>query len=552
MAGINWYYYFTIVVIACGSIPKGYDEGGFSSSTSLPAFKNDFGLNTSQWPGNASGLADRKANISSFGVLGAAIGALMILAVCDRLGRLRCWQLSMAVWMTGNLMQTFSSGILGLMLFARIWGGLGAGGLTVVAPLYLSEVAPAKSRGMIVSIYMVILLTFLSIGFFISYGAQKGLSDASRVQYRLVIAISLVPTGLALLASFFIRDTPRWLASRGRADEAIAVLAKLRHGGKQQNEEVEMAVAAELEDLQRQIHDKAKALEGTTTWGIIKEIWTLRTYRTRFLLGFVMQLIAQWTGGNGITYYVPEIFTLAGVTGSNTSLITSGAYGIVKLVFTMAFTWGLVDVFGRRVCFTAGLALQCITHVYMAVYMAVWRDAENKAASDAAIASVFIYAVGWSIGLCTVQYLYSTEIYPTRIRNVCYAFNMACHWFFQFAVVRVTPNMFASLDVWGAYVFWAVVCAAGLVVLWLWAPETKGVPMERMEELFAGRWHMGWKARVDLSASASAELISRVGLGADRDGHEDSATVSSSGASKTAVHADLTRDSGEKLSRSDV
>lgn len=112
-----------------------------------------------------------------------------------------------------------------------------------------------------------------------------------------------------------------------------------------------------------------------------------------------MQLIAQWTGGNGITYYVPEIFTLAGVTGSNTSLITSGAYGIVKLVFTMAFTWGLVDVFGRRVCFTAGLAMQCITHVYMAVYMAVWRGVENKAASDAAIASVFVYAVGWSIGL---------------------------------------------------------------------------------------------------------------------------------------------------------
>lgn len=141
----------------------------------------------------------------------------------------------------------------------------------------------------------------------------------------------------------------------------------------------------------------------------------------------------------------------------------------------------------------------------------------------------------------TVQYLYSTEIYPTRIRNVCYAFNMACHWFFQFAVVRVTPNMFASLDVWGAYVFWAIVCAAGLVVLWLWAPETKGVPMERMEELFAGRWYMGWKAKVDLSADR--------GDG----GREDAATVSSSDASKTAVHADhAVRHSGEKSSRSDV
>lgn len=164
----------------------------------------------------------------------------------------------------------------------------------------------------------------------------------------------------------------------------------------------------------------------------------------------------------------------------------------------MLFTWGLVDRIGRRRCMLTGIFLQCVTHVYMAVYMALFRGSSNRSASDAAIASVFIYAVGWSIGLCTVQYLYSTEIYPTRIRSVCYASNMALHWFFQFAVVRVTPNMFVSLHVWGAYVFWAVICLGGFVVLGLWAPETKGLPMERMEELFAGRWWMGWRARRDL------------------------------------------------------
>lgn len=73
---------------------------------------------------------------------------------------------------------------------------------------------------------------------------------------------------------------------------------------------------------------------------------------------------------------------------------------------------------------------------------------------------------------------------------------MALHWFFQFAVVRVTPNMFVSLDVWGAYVFWALICGIGIVVLGLWAPETKGVPMERMGELFTGHWWMGWRAKL--------------------------------------------------------
>ncbi|KAI1083045.1 general substrate transporter [Whalleya microplaca] len=496
MPTYNLYYLFTIVVIACGSIPKGYDEGGFSSATGLPSFKHDFDLITDHWKGDAAGLADRKANISSFGVLGAAFGSLVAIPLNDKLGRLRCWQLSMAVWMTGNLMQTFSSGILGLMLFARIWGGLGAGGLTVVAPLYLSEVAPAQSRGMVVSTYMVVLLSFLSIGFFISYGAQRGLPPIQE-QYRLVISIVLVPTGLALGASFFLSDTPRFLASKDKTEDAMAVLARLRRSDRD-----ESAVAEEYRDLRHQVSIKQQALEGASTWTIIKEIVTIQTYHSRFLLGLTMQTVAQWSGGNGITYYIPEIFQYAGVVGDNNSLITSGAYGIVKLVFTMAFTWGLVDIFGRRRCFMLGLCLQCITHIYMAIYMALFSDGTNKPASDAAIASVFVYAVGWSIGLCTVQYLYVTEIYPTRIRSVCYATNMAVHWFFQFAVVRVTPSMFVSLDVWGAYVFWALICAIGMVLLGLWAPETKGVPMEKMEELFNRPWWKTWRAKVDVTPTA--------------------------------------------------
>lgn len=78
---------------------------------------------------------------------------------------------------------------------------------------------------------------------------------------------------------------------------------------------------------------------------------------------------------------------------------------------------------------------------------------------------------------------------------------MALHWFFHFAVVRVTPTMFVSLDIYGAYMFWAVICAAGFVLLGVWAPETKGIPMEKMDALFAGPWWMGWRAKVDLSHS---------------------------------------------------
>ncbi|KAF8848901.1 general substrate transporter [Acephala macrosclerotiorum] len=472
MLDINAYYVFTVLVVACGGIPKGYDEGGFSASISLKSFQNDFDLNASHWKNNTSGLANRKANITSFGVLGAAFGSLLALALADRLGRLRCWQFFVTLWASGILMQVFSSGIIGFMLFARIWGGLGAGGLTVVAPLYLSEVAPAKSRGMIVSMYMVMLLSFLSLGFFINYAASVTMS-VTATQYRLVQAIPLLPVGIAFIGSWFLSDTPRWLASKDRGDEALSVLARLR------TQKEDHQLSNEYQEIQEQIIAKQQTLAEVPIWTIIKEIATISTYRERFLLAIFMQTVAQWSGGNGITYYIPQIFEYAGVTGGNTSLITSGAYGIVKLVFTLIFTWGLIDIFGRRRCMLTGIGLQCITHIYMAIYMSVFVSSENKSASDAAIASVFIYAVGWSIGLCTVQYLYGTEIFPTRI--------------------RMTPNMFVSFNVWGAYVFWALICFIGFVILGVWAPETKAIPMERMEELFAGRWWMGWRAKVDLT-----------------------------------------------------
>ena len=315
---------------------------------------------------------------------------------------------------------------------------------------------------------------------------------ATRTQYRLVQAIPLIPTGIAFIFSWWMDDTPRWLASQDRYDEALLALARLRG-----SDSSDVAVQEEFEQIESQRRAKAADLAGTSLVQIIKEIATVPTYRSRFLLVMTMQTVAQWTGGNGITYYIPEIFEYAGIAGKDSALISSGAYGIVKLVFTMVFAWGLIDIIGRRRCFLAGLGLQLSAHIYMAVYMKYQPGSgDNKSASDAAIASVFIYAVGWSIGLCTVQYLYGTEVFPTRIRSVSYASSMALHWFFQFAVVRVTPNMFVSLDVWGAYVFWALICGFGFVILGLWAPETKGVPMERMGELFQGHWWMGWRAKL--------------------------------------------------------
>lgn len=323
---------------------------------------------------------------------------------------------------------------------------------------------------------------------------------ATRAQYRLVQAIPLIPTGIALGLSWLCPETPRYLASKQRHQEGREVLARLR--GKPVDDK---SIEAEFEEIDVQAQERAD-LKSVSHWQAFKESQLNANYRQRFWLLMTMQTISQWTGGNGITYYVSTIFEYAGVTGDAQSLVSSGVYGIVKLVFTMAFTWGLIDLFGRRRCALVGLALQLAAHIYMGAYMGLQPGSgDNKSASDAAIASVFVYAVGWSVGLCTIPYLYGTEIFPTRIRNVSYAISMGVHWFFQFAVIRVTPNMFVSLNVWGAYLFWAIICTLGLIILGIWMPETAQVPIERMDELFDGPWYLRWRVKLkDLDGESTS------------------------------------------------
>jgi hypothetical protein len=123
----------------------------------------------------------------------------------------------------------------------------------------------------------------------------------SAAQYRLVQAIPLIPVGIAFACSFFLTDTPRWLASKDRGDEAFAALARLRRSDGHDK------YLSEYEEIQEQIRLRQQNLAGVPIWTIFKEIATISTYRKRFLLGAAMQTVAQWSGGNGITYYIPQV-----------------------------------------------------------------------------------------------------------------------------------------------------------------------------------------------------------------------------------------------------
>lgn len=145
------------------------------------------------------------------------------------------------------------------------------------------------------------------LGFFINYGAEKHMAS-NRTQYRLVQGIPLIPTGIAFICSWWMSDTPRWLASQDRYDEALASLARLRGSDMNDN-----TVREEFEQIEAQRRQKLADLSGTSLWNVLKEIVTVPTYRSRFLLVMTMQTIAQWSGGNGITVSTPNKCTPQGM-----------------------------------------------------------------------------------------------------------------------------------------------------------------------------------------------------------------------------------------------
>lgn len=495
--GCSPYFYFSIAVMAFGGIPKGYDEGGFSGSVNLISFRNDFQLTTEEWLNQSHSLANRLGNIRSFAVLGAAFGALLTLSLNGWMSRLNVYRTGVVVWTIGLLIQIFSSGMLGLLLFARLFSGLGMGVLTVACPVYIAEIAPARIRGISIAVYMVVLLFFLSAGFFINYAASVMLPP-THLQYRLVQAIPLAPVGVAFCACFFLHGTPRELLIRGNVLEAAIQLARLR-GKSVESEEVR----EELQAILSHVEPRHTVVRTETTlrkrWRKLKTLCTNESMRKRTLLILLLQILAQWSGGNGITYIIPTVFQYAGIHQTSAALLTSGVYGLVKLFVTIIFAVVLIDVIGRRRCFISGLLLQLFGHVYLTVYTNLTHAGSDvplkitPSASRGAVASVFIYAIGWSVGLCTIPYIYPVEIFPTSLRSNAMGLSMFSHWVCQFLVVKTSPLLLVTLNVWGGFLFFGSMCVVGLIVLTLMAPETRAVPLECIDQLFEEKWYkMGW------------------------------------------------------------
>lgn len=323
----NWRVYTSAAIASFASCTIGYDSAFIGTTISLPSFQREFGfdqLTTTQ-------LNLISANIVSVYQAGAFFGSLFAYVSSYFLGRRKSLFLFSCVFILGAGLMLGANGDrgLGLIYGGRVLAGIGVGGASNMVPIYISELAPPAVRGRLVGIYELGWQIGGLVGFWINYGVNNTL-PSNHVQWIIPFAVQLIPAGLLFVGAFWIKESPRWLMSKGRREEGLRNLCWMRNLDASDIYIVE-EVSYIDEDLERYRNEV-----GAGFWNPFAAL-KQKKVQWRFFLGSMLFLWQNGSGINAINYYSPTIFKSIGVEGTNASLLTTGVFGCVKTVFT--FVW---------------------------------------------------------------------------------------------------------------------------------------------------------------------------------------------------------------------
>lgn len=323
----NWRVYTTAAIASFASCTIGYDSAFIGTTISLDSFKREFSLNAL----STSQLNLISANIVSVYQAGAFFGSLFAYVSSYFLGRRKSLFLFSIVFILGAGLMLGANGDrgLGLIYGGRVLAGIGVGGASNMVPIYISELAPPAVRGRLVGIYELGWQIGGLVGFWINYGVNNTL-PSNHVQWIIPFAVQLIPAGLLLIGAVWIKESPRWLMSKGRREEGLRNLCWMRNLDASDIYIVE-EVSYIDEDLERYRNEV-----GAGFWNPFAAL-KQKKVQWRFFLGSMLFLWQNGSGINAINYYSPTIFKSIGVEGTNASLLTTGVFGCVKTVFT--FLW---------------------------------------------------------------------------------------------------------------------------------------------------------------------------------------------------------------------
>jgi MFS transporter, SP family, arabinose:H+ symporter len=383
---------------------------------------------------------------------GTILGALFGGIPAQRWGRRTTLIWIAALFLVSAAGSALAPDVVSLMFF-RFIGGLSIGASSVVAPMYISEIAPAPQRGRLTAMFQFnivlgILLAYLS-NFLIGAGQEES--------WRWMLGAEVIPATLFLVFVFTIPESPRWLiVARGRVEEARAVLRII--DPTEADASVEAIRASDVDP-------------GRTT--PVREFFTKR-YRFPILLAFLFAFFNQVSGINAIIYFAPRIFSLTGM-GAEAALLQTVGIGAVNLVFTM-LGLALIDRFGRRFLMYMGSA-----GYILSLSLIAWAFFTQTFAGVMVPVLIFLFIASHAIGQGAVIWVFISEIFPNSVRSYGNSLGSGTHWIFA---ALIAGNFVYLESLFGGgpiFAFFAGMMVLQLLFVWKIMPETKGVSLEAME-----------------------------------------------------------------------
>ncbi|KAH8658116.1 D-xylose-proton symporter [Xylariales sp. PMI_506] len=504
-----------------GGFLFGYDQGVVSEVLTMESFGARFPRIYSD--------SNYKGWFVSTLLLAAWFGSLVNGALADRFGRKGSMLMAVVVFVIGSSFQAGASNV--DMLFAgRAVAGLAIGMLTMIVPMYMSEVSTPDIRGTLVVLQQLSITLGILVSYWLEYGTQfiggsrcapdipytggtasdrtfdpytdvgsNGCTGQSEASWRFPFALQILPGLILGIGMIFFPESPRYYLMRQQEDKALKALAQVRRvpADSESLRTEYLAIKAEVlfEEVYAREHFPGKSGVSLYLAQYSALVSTWPAFK-RLAVGCCTMFFQQFMGCNAMIYYAPTIFSQLGLSGSTSSLLATGVYGIINSLSTLPAVF-LIDKVGRRTLLICGAIGTCISLVIVAGILGGYGSSlpSHPAAGWVGIAFIYFYDINFSYSFAPIGWVLPSEIFNLGNRSKAMAITTSTTWMCNFIIGLVTPSMLDSLT-YGTYIFFAAFCLLALVFVIFFVPETKGRSLEDMDEIFGDTAASEEKARL--------------------------------------------------------
>lgn len=409
-------------------------------------------------------------------LIGSIVGVSFAGQLSDKFGRKITMLISAILFSMSAVGCAFAGSFTELVLW-RMVGGLGVGVISIVSPLYISEVSVAECRGRLVALYQLAVTVGFLGAYLVNYQLLHFSHTASLFNiawldqilisevWRAMLGMAAIPAALFFIIIFFIPESPRWLIVRDKDDRARKVLQKINRS--------ESEVAYQIADIKQVISS-----ENGSNWKLLFQSGILKAV----IIGASIAILGQFMGVNAVLYYGPSIFERAGLSGGD-ALYSQVLVGMVNMLTTVLAVF-IIDKIGRKKLVYYGVSGMIVALLLIAFYFKF--GAVFSLPNSFLLFFFLFYVFCCAISICAVIFVLLSEMFPTRIRGLAMSIAGFALWVGTYLIGQLTPWMLQHLTPAGTFILFAVVCIPYILIVWKLIPETTGKSLEDIERYWTG------------------------------------------------------------------